>query len=403
MLNLTDFIHILGGGTPKTSIPSYWNGDIPWISITDLDNNSRWIKTTEKSITIEGLNNSSTRLLDAGDIVISARGTVGTLAQLKIPMAFNQSCYGIKAKESLVTQDYLYYLLKKYIHILKKNTHGSVFETITIDTFSNIQLPLPPLSEQKRTANILSSFDNKIEILKKENKILEDIAENIFKEWFVKYNFPNKDRKPYKDSGGKMIDSELGLIPEGWRVGKLGDYINIKGGGTPSTKEPSYWNGELNWTTPKDLSNLQGIFLFESQIKITELGLKKVSSGLLPSKTLLLSSRAPIGYLAFTEVQTAINQGFIAFLPNFYMPNTYMYLWLKQNIKLVESIANGSTFLEVSKESLREFHTIIPPKELLDIFDLKISSLFERISINEQEIEHLKEIKTALLNKLITA
>ncbi len=296
-----------------------------------------------------------------------------------------------------------YFRSREFRNSIAAITTGDIRFNVSQENLSNITITLPPLSEQKRIANILSSFDNKIEILKKENKILEDIAENIFKEWFVKYNFPNKDGKPYRDSNGKMIDSELGPIPDGWRVGKLGDYINIKGGGTPSTKEPSYWNGELNWTTPKDLSNLQGIFLFESQIKITELGLKKVSSGLLPSKTLLLSSRAPIGYLAFTEVQTAINQGFIAFLPNFYMPNTYMYLWLKQNIKLVESIANGSTFLEVSKESLREFHTIIPPKELLDIFDLKISSLFERISINEQEIEHLKEIKTALLNKLITA
>lgn len=310
----------------------------------------------------------------------------------------------IRKKTKITDSHYVYYLstsprFRDSAIKLMSGTSGR--QRIEIEGLKNLNISLPPLSEQKRIANILSSFDNKIEILKKENKILEDIAENIFKEWFVKYNFPNKDGKPYKDSGGKMIDSELGPIPKGWRVGKLGDYINIKGGGTPSTKEPSYWNGRLHWTTPKDLSNLEGLFIFKSQNKITKLGLSKISSGLLPKRTLLLSSRAPIGYLALTGIETAINQGFIAFLPNSYTPNTYMYLWLKQNIKLIESIANGSTFLEINKENLRNFVVIIPPKELLDKFDLNITTFFERISMSENVIEKLRRTKTALLYKLI--
>jgi type I restriction enzyme S subunit len=276
----------------------------------------------------------------------------------------------------------------------------STYPTVSPNIIADLDLSIPPLSEQKRIANILSSFDNKIEQLKKENNILENIAQSIFKEWFVKYNFPNNDGKPYKDSGGKMIDSELGLIPDGWGVDLIGKYINIRGGGTPSTKEPEYWNGDINWTTPRDLANLDGLFLFDSGTKITPLGLKRISSGLLPIGTLLLSSRAPIGYLAFAQVETAINQGFIVFLPNSYLPNTYMYLWLKRNMKLIQSIANGSTFMEVNKENLKNFKIIIPAKDQLDIFSSKIEILFEKMSKNEYDIGKFKQVKTALLHKL---
>lgn len=342
--------------------------------------------------------------IKADDILVPTVGTIGNVSISKEDRgAIAQNLVALRVNKGVAAPDYIYYLMysESFKRSLINLDIGGVQPSIKVPHMLDLQLTLPPLSEQKRIANILSSFDNKIEILKKENKILEDIAENIFKEWFVKYNFPNKDGKPYKDSGGKMIDSELGPIPEGWRVGKLGDYINIKGGGTPSTKEPSYWNGRLHWTTPKDLSNLEGLFIFKSQNKITKLGLSKISSGLLPKRTLLLSSRAPIGYLALTGIETAINQGFIAFLPNSYTPNTYMYLWLKQNIKLIESIANGSTFLEINKENLRNFVVIIPPKELLDKFDLNITTFFERISMSENVIEKLRRTKTALLYKLI--
>lgn len=399
MLNLTDFIHILGGGTPKTSIPSYWNGDIPWISITDLDNNSRWIKTTEKSITIEGLNNSSTRLLDAGDIVISARGTVGTLAQLKIPMAFNQSCYGIKAKESLVTQDYLYYLLKKYIHILKKNTHGSVFETITIDTFSNIQLPLPPLSEQKRIANILSSFDNKIEILKKENKILEDIAENIFKEWFVKYNFPNKDGKPYRDSNGKMIDSELGPIPEGWRIGKLGDFGQVICGKTPSTKNASFFGGNYPFIKIPDMTEL---YVFKTESTLTDLGSKELNGKIVPANSICVSCIATIGKVSITTEDSFTNQQINTIIPNQNIYREYLYFTLNNMQEYLEMIGNrGSTTFNINTEMFRNLEIVTPKEELLDSFSSATANLFEKILVNTKLTINLEIQKDKLLKELV--
>lgn len=162
--NLNEIIEIIGGGTPKTNVDSYWNGEIPWLSVKDFNNSSKYVYSTEKTITKLGLENSSTQLLQKDDIIISARGTVGVLAMIPFLMAFNQSCYGIRAIENKVGSHFLYYLLNYRLSEIKNNTHGSVFDTITRDTFNKISVCLPPLSTQQKIASILSSLDDKIEL-----------------------------------------------------------------------------------------------------------------------------------------------------------------------------------------------------------------------------------------------
>ena len=170
---LSEIMDIIGGGTPKTSKPEYWNGDIPWLSVKDINNDYRYVYETEKTITQAGLDNSSTKILKRNDSIISARGTVGEIAMIPFSMAFNQSCYGLRAKESLVDAEYLYYLIKHNVVILKKNTHGSVFDTITRDTFDGIEVELPSLQEQKVVASILRDLDDKIEVNNEINNNLQ--------------------------------------------------------------------------------------------------------------------------------------------------------------------------------------------------------------------------------------
>jgi len=215
---LTEIMDLIGGGTPKTSNPDYWDGDIPWISVKDFNGERRYVGETGKKITKLGLENSSTKILSKGDIIISARGTVGELAIIPSDMAFNQSCYGLRAKD-FVDSTFLYYLLKQSANILKHNTHGSVFDTITRETFENISVKLPPLPTQQKIAAILSSLDDKIELNNKINDNLEQQAQAIFKSWFV-------DFEPF---GGKM--------PEGWKVGKLEDIADYYNGYAFSSKE----------------------------------------------------------------------------------------------------------------------------------------------------------------------
>lgn len=172
-MKFKDAVQIISGGTPKTDILEYWNGGIPWLSVVDFGNCNKYVSTTEKTITEKGVENSSTKILQVDDIIISARGTVGALAVLSKPMAFNQSCFGLRGKKDIINQNYLFYYLKNYVSNLRKKTQGSVFETINLDTFDLIDLELTSLNNQGKIAKTLSSIDNKIEV---NNHINDNLA-----------------------------------------------------------------------------------------------------------------------------------------------------------------------------------------------------------------------------------
>lgn len=217
---LSDLVDVIGGGTPKTTEESYWNGSIPWLSVKDFCGDKKYVYNTEKSITVEGLNNSSTKLLHKDNIIISARGTVGELAMIPYDMAFNQSCFGLIPKGNN-DPHFVYYLLKDKVRSLKSQTQGSVFDTITKATFDRIECADYSEEDQRRIASILSSLDRKIELNNKINADLEEMAQAIFKNWFV-------DFEPFKN--GKFVDSELGMIPEGWKVGRLTEIASYMNG-----------------------------------------------------------------------------------------------------------------------------------------------------------------------------
>jgi len=228
MAKLEDIVkNITSGGTPYTQNDKFYDGDIPWLRTQEV--NFNFIEDTEIKITPEGLKNSSAKWIPENSVIIAMYGnSAGRVAYSKIPLTTNQACCNITVDEKKADSLFLYYYLVKNYSNLEKLANGGAQQNLNVGIIKDFPFPNTPLSSQHRIANILSSFDNKIELLRKENNTLEDIAQSIFKEWFVKYNFPNKDCKPYRDNNGKMIDSELGLIPEGWRVGKLGEVVNNK-------------------------------------------------------------------------------------------------------------------------------------------------------------------------------
>ena len=216
---LIDIVDLIGGGTPKTNNSDYWGGNIPWISVKDLGCKGRYVKHTEKSITEAGLENSSTRMLQEDDIVLSARGTVGEMAMLSGPMAFNQSCFGIRGKKEILDQTYLYYLLKNNLRRLKNHSYGSVFDTITRNTFADIEVTIPDISQQKKVAGVLSRLDDKISLNENINDYLMQAASALYKAHFEEFTFPI--------SSHDMIKSELGLIPKEAMVQTIGDIAEI--------------------------------------------------------------------------------------------------------------------------------------------------------------------------------
>jgi type I restriction enzyme S subunit len=273
-------------------------------------------------------------------------------------------------------------------------------------------VPLPPLSEQRAVAYILGQLDDKIELNQQMNETLEAMARALFKSWFVDFdpvraNAEGSDtRLPQRIADlfpQSFEDSELGEIPKGWRIKPIGDLAYVTGGTTPSTNDPAYWEGGTHaWATPKDLSGLSVPALLNTERRITDAGLSQIGSGLLPKGTVLLSSRAPIGYLAIAEIPVAINQGFIAMTPKSGISNIFLLLWASVAHNDIISRANGSTFLEISKANFRPIPVITPSADVMRIFEALARPLYERIVESAREARALAALRDTLLPKLIS-
>ena len=221
--------------------------------------------------------------------------------------------------------------------------------------------------------------------------------------WRQGESLPGLPAEHYDLFPDRLVDSKLGEIPEGWEVKALGDCIDVVGGTTPSTKVAEYWEGGIhNWATPKDLSSLSVPVLLSTERKITDAGLRQIGSGLLPTGTLLLSSRAPIGYLAISEEPVAINQGFIAMPPRKGSSNLFMLRWCGVFHDEIVNHANGSTFLEISKSNFRRILLVLPPEEVMTAFDRLARTIHERMVSNERESRALAVQRDALLPSLVS-
>ena len=268
------------------------------------------------------------------------------------------------------------------------------------------------INEQRAIAHILGTLDDKIEVNRRMSETLEEMARALFESWFVRFD-PVRAKMEGRDPGlpsdladlfpDRLMDSELGEIPEGWEVKTIGDLAEVVGGSTPRTGIPEYWEGGTHhWATPKDLSGLRVPVLLDTERKITDAGLAQISSGLLPAGTVLLSSRAPIGYLAIADVPVAVNQGFIAMKPRRGISNLFLLRWARAAHDEIVSYANGSTFLEISKASFRQIRVIVPCQRVMTLFDELSRPWFRRVVQNEHESRTLAALRDTLLPKLIS-
>jgi type I restriction enzyme S subunit len=364
--------------------------------------------------------------LEAFDILLTNSGTIGRMAlvpdnELTSRTTFQKSVAILKPIKEKVFPPFLYYCLLSRKSDIVNTASGTTQQNLLLGDLRSFKVEVPKSIEtQRRIADILSALDEKIELNRQINATLEAIAQAIFREWFVEFNFPLsaprleglQDYHDYavnrqgnqanqENQGKDMVESELSPIPRGWRVGKLGEIVEVKGGTTPSTKEEKYWNGEYYFATPKDLSNLNSPILLDTERKITREGVSQISSGILPAGTLLLSSRAPIGYLAISNIPVSINQGFIAINAK-ETSNLFVLHWLRENMETVISRANGSTFLEITKTNFKDIELVIPDAETINRFEEIVSPIFEQIRNNEQQSATLATLRDALLPKLMS-
>jgi type I restriction enzyme S subunit len=274
-------------------------------------------------------------------------------------------------------------------------------------------IPLPERVTQQAIACILGALDDKIELNRRMNRTREALTRAIYKTWFVDFG-PVRAKAAGEQPPGlasaiadlfpdAFNSSDIGEIPHGWGVRPIGDVVQVLGGGTPSTKDASYWNGGVHpFCTPRDMSSLSSHVLLQTERHLTDEGMAKVSSGALPVGTVLLSSRAPIGYLAIAESPVSINQGIIAMVCDRELPNLYVLDWTQANMERVIANANGSTFLEINKQNFRPIKALVPPKPLLDHFCRITGPLYRRVVANLRQVDHLVEIRDALLPRLVS-
>jgi type I restriction enzyme S subunit len=278
--------------------------------------------------------------------------------------------------------------------LLLKSATGSTFPSINKDLLLSMPVQIPPLPIQKAIAGTLSCLDTKIELNNRINENLEAQAQAVFKSWFV-------DFEPFQD--GEFVESELGLIPEGWRVGTISDLGEVIGGSTPSKKVNEYYGDQgIPWITPKDLSLSKTKFVARGQVDITEEGLRNSSTRIIPKGTVLFSSRAPIGYIAIAKNEVTTNQGFKSVVPKASVGTEYTYCFLKNNIDTIEARASGSTFKEVSGAIMKRVPALIPSEEILEKFTAATCSIFRLQETLEEQNLNLASLRDTLLPKLMS-
>ena len=356
-----------------------------------------------------------------GDIVFTHAGNIGQVAYIPENSEYkryviSQRQFCLRCDRSNAIPEFItaYFKSPEGQHKLLANASQvgvpSIAQPVTY--LRTVEIPLPPISEQRAIAQILGTLEDKIELNKRMNKTLEAMVRTVFKDWFVDFDpvraklegrGPSLPQRIANLFPGRFFDSELGEIPEGWENSEIGKEVDVVGGATPSTKESAYWDeGENHWATPKDLSKLSSPVLLETERKITDAGIDKITSGLLPVGTVLLSSRAPIGYLAIARVRTAINQGFIAMICENRLSNLFVLFWCYENLEYIKSIAGGSTFSEISKKAFRPIPVTVPSDEVLSEYDGLIRPLYNRIVANTIESGNLAYLRDILLPKLVS-
>ncbi|MBN1601960.1 MAG: restriction endonuclease subunit S [Chitinispirillaceae bacterium] len=341
---------------------------------------------------------------------------------------------------------------ERFVYYLFKNIDFTTFNvgtgvpTLNRNHLSSILIENIGRSAENKISKILGDLDDKIALNAQINQTLEAMAQALFKSWFVNFD-PVKAKMEARANGGddnavrraamtvisgkseeelqlferknpkafaklaetadlfpeRLVESELGEIPEGWEVGEIGDQVTVKGGSTPSTKNSIYWDGGTNcWTTPKDLSTVTEKVLVNTVRKITDLGVQQISSGILPENTVLLSSRAPVGYLAVAKVPICINQGYIAMVCDKKLSYTFVIQWANVTMDEIKARASGTTFQEISKGNFRPIKVIVPSKHVLSSYDGITTKYYDQITQNVHETANLQITSDLLLPRLLS-
>ena len=391
-MKLSEIGQIVAGGTPKTKIEEYWNGDVPWITPKDLSSHAgMYISRGERNISQVGLDNSSAKLLPKGTVLFTSRAPIGYVAIARNEVTTNQ---GFK---SIIVDDendniFIYYLLKNNIDIIENHANGSTFKEISGSVMKSLEFGIPSLREQKAIAHILSTLDDKIEVNNEINKTLENMAQAIFKQWFVDFEFPNENGEPYKSSGGEMVESELGTIPKGWEVVQFRDIFRFVKGKKPKTIAECEFKDSEKYLTI-DVLNRNSV-LFCSKEKVIEANSEDV---------LMVMDGASSGAVYFGQKGVVASTLAKLELISQKVSNQFLFYAIKYFENDIKTHTTGSAIPHTDKEYTYRLMIALPNDISLQTkIDDLLCDISDTFIAREQENAVLKATRDTLLPKLMS-
>ena len=375
---LGEIAEIVGGGTPDTSNKEYWGGNIPWLTPKDLTGyNKIFISSGERFITEEGLDNSSTKLLPQGTVLLSSRAPIGYVAIASNPICTNQGFKSIICNKDIVDNLYMYYWIKNNTELLQSLGTGTTFAEISGSVVKSIAISLPPLPEQIRIASILSSLDDKIDLLHRENKTLEAMAETLFRQWFIEE------------------------AKEDWEEKPLSFYGKIVCGKTPPKKESKYFGGETPFIKIPDMHNKT--FVINSEDSLTKEGVLYQKEKILPPFSIIVSCIATVGLVVLNAKEAQTNQQINSIIPYEEEYRYFLYLHLMNMYDDLNAMASGGTAtLNLNTSNFSKIKIAYPTDDVLCAFNKQVSLLFDKIYNNQQQINSLIQKRDSLLPKLMS-
>jgi type I restriction enzyme S subunit len=416
-IELSELGETITGKTPSSKNPEDFGFD--YMFVTPSDNwDVKLIERTERYVSQLGLDKLSNKALPPKSVMVSCIGSaMGKILMNSKRCITNQQINSIIVNDKSYDGDYVYYLLVNNYKALRTAATGSTSLPLLNKTdFDALKLKVhKEKTTQKQIAKVLSDLDAKIEVNNKINAALEALAKTIYDYWFVQFDFPCPEGlegqehlagKPYKSSGGKMVYNEelKREIPEGWEDGTFETIATIIGGSTPSKaiEENFTTNNGTPWITPKDLSlNKGNKYITKGEWDVTDKGIKNASLKIMPENTVLLSSRAPIGYLAISRESVTTNQGFKSFVPKESFPVEFVFYCVKNQIPKIEAYSSGSTFKEVSATTLKSIQILIPSEKVLSEYQKVAKPIFDKQNNLELENQKLAALRDWLLPMLM--
>ena len=377
-----------------------YGGKYPFVQTGDIKHAGLYLTQYSQTYSEAGL--AQSKLWPAGTLCITIAANIAETTILGIDACFPDSVIGFIANDKLADVHYIKYLFDSQLkRQYQQYSQGVAQDNLSQEKLLSIKFPIPPLPVQRKIAAVLTALDDKIALNKRINDKLEAMAKRLYDYWFVQFDFPDENGRPYKSSGGKMVWNETlkREIPKGWEVANISIVADILPGGTPSKANQNYWNGDIPFFGPTDCSS--EIFQLSTAEYITPMGLNNCSSLLYPEKTIIITARGSVGKLIIVGRPMAMNQSCYAIKPKQAKQYAYLYYLTKQLIDILKYKETGSVFKSITTSDIENSSLVIASQKVINHYCQKVSSIFEQIKCNSIEISRLTALRDRLLPLLM--